>query len=243
MNRLQINNFNFSTDNEDIYIDSETVAKGFNIEHRSLTRSLEANFAKCDLKSHFIKNANNVNKKTYLLTERQIMILPAITKPTSKTIAFQTALVDAFLEARKQLTKPRVKSPDEYAMELANQVQRLYGEKKQLEKKIETDQPKVEFAEKLVKTKDVLTFTEFAKVLEAPIMQFCGWMKDNFCYNSRNGVVPREKYVKPRQYLATSEYEYDRKNGKFKIRTLITGLGQAYFRKKWMEHIQGELYE
>jgi hypothetical protein len=112
MNNIAIHDFNFQTENEEIFIDSKIVAKGFQIEHSSLIRSIENNFERSDLKSDLIKQKSGQKLKIYLLTERQIMILPAICRTTPKTITFQTALVDAFIEARKQLSeKTSYKTP------------------------------------------------------------------------------------------------------------------------------------
>jgi phage regulator Rha-like protein len=87
---------------KELYVDSRIVASGFEIEHESLCRSLKRSFS--DLKSEEGKSSAGRGIKYYLLTERQVMIIPAICKTTKKTVQFQTALVDAFFAMREQLT-------------------------------------------------------------------------------------------------------------------------------------------
>jgi phage regulator Rha-like protein len=95
-----------------LYVDSRIIADGFEIEHKSLCKSLQQTFS--DLKS-IKSDSNQIGRPStyYLITKRQVMILPAVCKTTDRTILFQTRLVDAFLDMEEQLLSQH-KTPQTY---------------------------------------------------------------------------------------------------------------------------------
>lgn len=171
-----------SNHGEELVVSSEIVAKGFNVEHDSLAKSLSRRIT--DLKSVLVSGTQNGRpRRIFLLTERQIALIPAIVRTTEETWVFQKALVDAFMEARKQLQGARILD------RIPTQKEALQGwlaaveVLEVLQKKIEDDRPKIEAAENLLLSKDCQKIEGFAKVLGTTRNELFAWLRERgFCF-------------------------------------------------------------
>jgi len=200
-NNMHINGFQFQLEDENIYIDSEIVAKGFDIQHKNVCEVVSKHFTR--LKRIKSSGTGGRPKTVYLLTERQIMIIPAIAKPTSKTIAFQTALVDAFLEARKQLEQSRQPDTRTDETKLAEglliahrKMQELQDRNEKQFKQLEQAKCNTEYLNRIHGNAQSITATHFAKLIKVKPRTFTDWLfgKSRCCYRRGKNVFHYEKY-------------------------------------------------
>ena len=95
-------------------------------------------------------------------------------------------------------------------------------------KKIEQDKPKVEFADKILDSKNLISIGEFSKLIGWGQNKLFLWLRDNKYLMANN--IPYQKYIES-GYFKVIEYLIDKKK-ESKIKTLITGKGQIYFTDK-----------
>lgn len=137
MNEIKINDISYIHDNKTGYISSRAVASGFSYNHKSLCEVLSKHFS--GLKRQKVSDSWGRPVMEYLLTKRDIMILPAHLKPNEKTIKFQIAIVDGFLELEKKLSNQL--SPQQQAIQLAKAVLESEAKNKQLEGQVQQLEP------------------------------------------------------------------------------------------------------
>ncbi len=105
----------------------------------------------------------------------------------------------------------------------------------QLNHKIETDKPKVEFAEQVSDTQDLIDIGAYAKLLKKKGVKIgrntlFGWLRNNGYLRSNN--EPYQQYIN-QGYFKTKEYTYIvESEPKVGIKTYITGKGQQYLFNK-----------
>jgi phage antirepressor YoqD-like protein len=215
----------------DLYVDSRIVAKGFEIEHWNLCETLKKHFPR--LKRIKSESTGGRPQEYYLLTKRDSMILPVVCKTTQRTIEFQTRLVDAFLDMEEQLLSQH-KTPQTYLEALKEctrlEEERLYLEEKMLEydAKIKEDAPKVRFHDSIAASKDCITVGDMAKLLGTGRNRFFDWLRDRKILRRNN--QPYQEFLE-RDYFDVKEDTL--KNGKLYIQTLITPKGQVWLSNKY----------
>jgi phage antirepressor YoqD-like protein len=86
--------------------DSRAIAYGFAVDHSNLCETLRKHLSP-GLKRDLARTPSGQQQTFYWLTEKQVLMLPAICKSSPELIEFQELLVDAFLELRAtSQTKP-----------------------------------------------------------------------------------------------------------------------------------------
>lgn len=139
-----------------------------------------------------------------------------------------------FIECEKQL-QTQFKTPSnmiealELALEQAKQIQAL-------EQKVESDKPKVEFADKISQANNAISVSDFAKLLSKQGFnigqnKLFAWLRDNKYLLDSN--LPYQKYME-RGYFEVIEQAYATQKGcgMVSLKTLITGKGQIYLTNK-----------
>ena len=125
------------------------------------------------------------------------------------------------------INQNQFKIPQTYAEALrlaADQAERI----EEQAKKIEQDKPKVEFADKVLDSKNSISIGEFSKLIGWGQNKLFLWLRDNKYLMANN--IPYQKYIES-GYFKVIEYLIDKKK-ESKIKTLITGKGQIYFTDK-----------
>lgn len=161
-----------------------------------------------DLYSLILKSETNNSKKFKDWVTCQV--LPSIRKTGSYSIK-----------------QPEFKIPQTYAEALrlaADQAEMI----EEQAKKIEQDKPKVEFADKVLDSKNSISIGEFSKLIGWGQNKLFLWLRDNKYLMANN--IPYQKYIES-GYFKVIEYLIDKKK-ESKIKTLITGKGQIYFTDK-----------
>ena len=108
-----------------------------------------------------------------------------------------------------------------------------------LENKVKDDAPKVEFAETVYVTDDLITVSDLAKLLgTGQHRMFKQLRNDGYLGHSRNGYnIPYQIYMDDKQpYFKIKEffvYDYSTNKQKLHKQPMITGKGQLYFQKKY----------
>jgi anti-repressor protein len=95
-------------------------------------------------------------------------------------------------------------------------------------KQLEEQKPKVEFAEKIVNTKNGVSIGDFAKAIGMGQNKLFDWLRKNKYLMSNN--IPYQHYI-DNGYFKVIEWVLEKKN-EAKFKTLITGKGQEYISSK-----------
>jgi len=106
--------------------------------------------------------------------------------------------------------------------ELESRNQKLLVENKQLDTKIQLDAPKVEFAETISTSEDVLSWNDFAKVIGIGRNTMLDKLRKKRILNSNN--VPYQTYL-DREYFEVTE---SKTPVGIRLTTRVTGKGQLY---------------
>jgi anti-repressor protein len=96
------------------------------------------------------------------------------------------------------------------------------------QKQLEEQKPKVEFAEKIVNTKNGVSIGDFAKAIGMGQNKLFDWLRKNKYLMSNN--IPYQQYI-DNGYFKVIEWVLEKKN-EAKFKTLITGKGQEYISSK-----------
>jgi phage antirepressor YoqD-like protein len=238
MNEIQL-----SIQGNEPVIDSRIVAKGFGIEHHSLCKALQEHFT--DLKSIKVSGSGPGRPGYYyLLTERQVMIIPAICKTTTLTVIFQRNLVDAFIAAREALQSPT--DPKQQALILATQL--LESEKeiknlKQINEQKDTRilvlEPKAAYTEEITANSEDMDMEEYCKQrLHIGFKTVYEWLRELqiLMSNKKNWNLPYQRYI-DMGYFSTQAKPWKRKrrDGTLKkgvhCNPIITPKGQEWIHK------------
>lgn len=123
--------------------------------------------------------------------------------------------------------------PD-FGIRLLTELKQERTERKKLEAKVEADKPLVEFANHVAGTNQLLSMSDYAKVLcnnglNIGRNTLCKWMRENGYFGQSNR--PYQQFV-DRGLLEAREVA---KYGKLFVVPFVTGKGQMYFYKKITE--------
>lgn len=229
-----VNEIKLNTDTDQPRVDSRIVAKGFGIEHDSLSLSLKKYFT--DLKSVNINKDIGRPQKAFLLSERQIAILPAITKPTAQTIAFQIKLVDAFLAMRVKLSFRRINSGKqltdrEQAIIVAKQLIESEKEISRLNERVEEMAPKELFHDTVTASNEWMPLFTFGKISGIGARTIFDILLDRkYLYWNEGRRIPYDEYDK-KGLLKLKATTYQGKEGERKpsSKVYVSPQGQAFF--------------
>jgi phage antirepressor YoqD-like protein len=180
-----------------LYADSRVVAVGFGIEHHSLAKSLSQHFT--DLKSINPSKSGITGgrpEKAYLLTERQVMMLPAICAVTPQLKAFQSRLVDAFLAYRAKGSHPIPQTMVEALRLAADSIERAEA----AEAKVAELEPKADRWTAFMNSDGLLTMQRMAGLLGIGRQTLFSWCRALKLFPpSKN--VPYAEYQAPNRFV------------------------------------------
>ena len=180
------------------------------------------------------------NQEMWLLTEDGLYeVLMQSRKPKAKTAKKEIKqILKNIRQFGGHLTPQKIEeallNPD-VLINLANQIKEANAIRAELEKKIEKDKPKVEFADSLIKTDKLITFNEFSKSIcddsfEIGSGRLFKWAKAKKIINAKR--VPYQQYI-TNGSMQMRKYVYETCEGyQTDITPLITPKGQLYFYKK-----------
>jgi len=97
-------------ENDEFFVDSRIIAKGFEIEHKNLCEGIQKEFSGLKPLYFYGKDIGGRPQRYYLLNREQVMFIPAICRPTDRTKAFQKQLIAKFLEMEKNLQNQEFKA-------------------------------------------------------------------------------------------------------------------------------------
>jgi anti-repressor protein len=174
---------------------------------------------------------NGGNQELTIINESGIYQL-VMTSKMPNAIKFKDWVTSQVLPSIRKtgsysIKHPEFKIPQTYAEALrlaADQAERI----EEQAKKIEQDKPKVEFADKVLDSKNSISIGEFSKLIGWGQNKLFLWLRDNKYLMANN--IPYQKYIES-GYFKVIEYLIDKKK-ESKIKTLITGKGQIYFTDK-----------
>lgn len=202
---------------------TEQVAKGFDCSIESIRKSKFDNKDKLIEYIHWKTEPVTTvtgSKLSTIWSEIGVIKLAELMSRTQKAQDFIFEI--RFHEELKKRNLP--KNFAEALRLAADQAERI----EEQAKKIEQDKPKVEFADKVLDSKNSISIGEFSKLIGWGQNKLFVWLRDNKYLMSNN--IPYQKYIES-GYFKVIEYLIDKKN-ESKIKTLITGKGQIYFTDK-----------
>lgn len=120
--------------------------------------------------------------------------------------------------------KPELSIEEMTLLVIQNMQSKIADQQKQLEEQ----RPKVEFAEKIVNTKNGVSIGDFAKSIGWGQNKLFDWLRQNKYLMSNN--IPYQQYI-DNEYFKVIEWVLEKKN-EAKFKTLITGKGQEYITGK-----------
>lgn len=140
--------------------------------------------------------------KEYFLNEDQATFLMTLLKNTKEVVDFKLKLVLAFKKLKEHINKPKTfEEIMKDALLLADRkVKELEEEKKFLEKRIEKDKPKVEFAEVIWNAEDSILLRDFCKVLNGKWINI--WQNKLYAFLRKEWILMKNN----RPYQTYSKY-------------------------------------
>lgn len=235
--------------NNQVVVDSRSVAKNFNKEHRNVVRDIENLVRKDVLKiEHMFQQVELPDsygrmQKTYYMNRDGFSLL-VMGFTGAEAIEWKLKYIEAFNVMEKKLKNPlalpNFSNPAEAARAWADQ----FEKRKQAEQLIEAQKPKVIFAEAVSASKTSILVGELAKILRGngiPIGQrrFFQWLRENGYLIKRKGTdynMPTQKSmelglfeIKEGSYVNGDGVNVITKTPK------ITGKGQNYFINKFLK--------
>ena len=238
-----------SIKNNQVVVDSRSVAKNFNKEHRNVVRDIENLIQKDVLKiEHMfqqveIPDSYGRKQKTYYMNRDGFSLL-VMGFTGAEAIEWKLKYIEAFNSMEKKLKNPlalpNFSNPAEAARAWADE----FEKRKQAEQLIEAQKPKVIFAEAVSASKTSILVGELAKILRGngiPIGQrrFFQWLRENGYLIKRKGTdynMPTQRSmelglfeIKEGSYVNGDGVNVITKTPK------ITGKGQNYFINKFLK--------
>ena len=238
------NQIEIITTNGELVVSSKQVAESFGKEHSKVVRSIEGIAKSGDTKNMFHK-AFKVNKqngqeyKEYLMNRDGFSLL-VMGFTGKEALEWKIKYIQAFNEMEKRLSKPQLTPVEQMAQGLLAAQQLLDEKKKQvelLEATIESQKPKVLFADAVSASKTSILIGDLAKLIrqngvEVGQKRLFEWLRNNGWLmksgNSKNMPTQRGMEMK---LFEVKEGSYVDSNGVNVVTktTKVTGKGQQYF--------------
>ena len=238
------NQIEIITTNGELVVSSKQVAESFGKEHSKVVRSIEGIAKSGDTKNMFHK-AFKVNKqngqeyKEYLMNRDGFSLL-VMGFTGKEALEWKIKYIQAFNEMEKKLSRPQLTPVEQMAQGLLAAQQLLDEKKKQvelLEATIESQKPKVLFADAVSASKTSILIGDLAKLIrqngvEVGQKRLFEWLRNNGWLmksgNSKNMPTQRGMEMK---LFEVKEGSYVDSNGVNVVTktTKVTGKGQQYF--------------
>ena len=169
------------------------------------------------------KSANGVVEKLYLVGKRDSYIIVAQLSPE-----FTARLVDRWQEL-EAMQKPALPNYQEALRQLADSLDK----QSQLEHKITSDAPKVQFAEAVRRMEGACKIGDFGKVI--------GMGRNTLFARLRSdeilmpGNLPYQRYIDQELFVVIEQTPFTDSSGNSHpaFTTMVTGKGQVYLEKKY----------
>lgn len=180
-------------------------------------------------KKYTIKDVVNRTQEMTIINESGIYQLVMASKMPN-AIKFKQWVTEKILPSIRKTGSYSVTPRKELSIEemtllvIKNMQSKIADQSKQLEEQ----KPKVEFAEKIVNTKNGVSIGDFAKAIGMGQNKLFDWLRKNKYLMSNN--IPYQQYI-DNGYFKVIEWVLEKKN-EAKFKTLITGKGQEYISSK-----------
>jgi anti-repressor protein len=180
-------------------------------------------------KKYTIKDVVNRIQEVTIINESGIYQLVMASKMPN-AIKFKQWVTEKILPSIRKTGSYSVSPKKELSIEemtllvIQNMQSKIADQSKQLEEQ----KPKVEFAEKIVNTKNGVSIGDFAKAIGMGQNKLFDWLRKNKYLMSNN--IPYQQYI-DNGYFKVIEWVLEKKN-EAKFKTLITGKGQEYISSK-----------
>lgn len=233
-------------------IDTVTIAKGVNVEHRAviqLVRKYESDFnafGRVTFEMRPFETAGGTQKREVaLLNEDQATLLFTYLKNTEIARALKIRVVKAFRDCRNELAKAKAAPalPD-YSnlskiqilhMAIESEEQRIAAEKKneELTKRLQLAAPKVSAYNDLIDDQGTYNATAVAKILHMKRCDLFTWFKSNqVAYLQKDGWLPYSTWEKKQWALVKITEGNNKKTGEpftsQRLRFTVAGIFQMH---------------
>lgn len=238
------NQIKITTSNGELVVSSRQVAENFGKEHSKVIRSIEgiANFGDTQGMFHKVSYVNEQNGQEYkeYLMNRDGFSLLVMGFTGKEAMAWKLKYIEAFNAMEKKLSKPQPTLTEQMAQGLLAAQQLLAEKSKQVEHlttTIESQKPKVLFADAVSASKTSILIGDLAKLIrqngvEVGQKRLFEWLRNNGWLmksgNSKNMPTQRGMEMK---LFEVKEGRYVDSNGVNVVTktTKVTGKGQQYF--------------
>ena len=238
------NQIKITTSNGELVVSSRQVAENFGKEHSKVIRSIEgiANFGDTQGMFHKVSYVNEQNGQEYkeYLMNRDGFSLLVMGFTGKEAMAWKLKYIEAFNAMEKKLSKPQLTLTEQMAQGLLAAQQLLAEKSKQVEHlttTIESQKPKVLFADAVSASKTSILIGDLAKLIrqngvEVGQKRLFEWLRQNGWLmksgNSKNMPTQRGMEMK---LFEVKEGSYVDSNGVNVVTktTKVTGKGQQYF--------------
>lgn len=238
------NQIKITTSNGELVVSSRQVAENFGKEHSKVIRSIEgiANFGDTQGMFHKVSYVNEQNGQEYkeYLLNRDGFSLLVMGFTGKEAMAWKLKYIEAFNAMEKKLSKPQPTLTEQMAQGLLAAQQLLAEKNKQVEHlttTIESQKPKVLFADAVSASKTSILIGDLAKLIrqngvEVGQKRLFEWLRNNGWLmksgNSKNMPTQRGMEMK---LFEVKEGSYVDSNGVNVVTktTKVTGKGQQYF--------------
>ena len=184
---------------------------------------------------------NNCEVEFAILNEQQATLILTYMRNSEIVRGFKKALVRAFWELAKQKQDPlaalmAMTRPEmlEMAAGLARDRAALQAQNSTQAATIAVLAPKAEFADRVTRSVDAMSFRDFAKLLGTGQNTLCGWLREVGALIP-DTTEPYQAHVN-QGYFKVIELAWEdpkTKRDRTCTKTLITGKGQSWLQKKW----------
>lgn len=231
-------------------VDSRIVSGELGIEHRALIQGIrkyqdqiEHNFKRVAFEMIPLETSGGIQQATVaFLTEDQALFIATLSKNSDKVVSFKARLVKAFQAMRNSGYVPEHSIPKSFAEALmlaATQAKQIEEQQAQ----IESDKPKVVFANAVSASDSCILIGDLAKLLKQNGInigqnRLFEWMRSNSYLISRASTsfnMPTQRSMDLKLF-EIKETIIISSSGKSKINKTprVTGKGQTYFIEKFI---------
>lgn len=216
----------FTKNNESV-VSSLEIAEQLGVEHASTLKVIKEHLPKFELFGRvgfeiepFETNGGTQKRTVFYLNESQAIFLGTLSRNSEKVVQFKAVLTKAFDEARK----PRSLSTMDLLQLNIQAIEQLTAKTKELEFKIEKDQPKVEFYDKVRNAEGRVEMSMASKTLGIGRNKLFNLLRDKGILRYNN--EPYQEYI-DRKWFEILIEEYKTAFGETKIynKTMVTPKG------------------